>query len=171
MSPRSFNSSWTSTPTAYLVTSGGGNTAPHSGNYLNRGCFPATAGRRGVRLGLPPLSDDGGARRGLVALRFKAAARLRSPVPPSAETSSPAKAAAVLAATGCAGVMVGRHAIRNPWIFRQLRERFAGDTVFVPTLGDVREYIDRLHRATANPLAPEFARTGKLKKYLNFVAQ
>jgi len=101
----------------------------------------------------------------------RAAARLRCPVLANGEISSAAKAAAVLAATRCAGVMVGRHAIRNPWIFRQLRERFAGEPVFVPTLGDVREYIDRLHRATANPLAPEFARTGKLKKYLNFVAQ
>ena len=101
----------------------------------------------------------------------RAVARLRCPVLANGEISSAAKAAAVLAATNCAGVMVGRHAIRNPWIFRQIREHFAGEPVFAPTLGDVRDYIDRLHRATANPLAPEFARTGKLKKYLNFVAQ
>jgi len=101
----------------------------------------------------------------------RAAARLRCPVLANGEISSAAKAATVLAATRCAGVMVGRHAIRNPWIFRQLREHSAGEPVFAPTLGDVREYIDRLHRATANPAAPEFARTGKLKKYLNFIAQ
>ena len=101
----------------------------------------------------------------------RAVARLRCPVLANGEISSAAKAAAVLSATRCAGVMVGRHAIRNPWIFRQIRERFAGEPVFAPTLADVREYIDRLYRVTANPAAPEFARTGKLKKYLNFIAQ
>jgi tRNA-dihydrouridine synthase len=101
----------------------------------------------------------------------RAVARLRCPVLANGEVSSAAKAAAILKATGCAGLMVGRHAIRNPWIFRQIREHFAGETVFAPTLADVRGYIDRLHHATCNPAAPEFARTGKLKKYLNFIAQ
>ncbi len=101
----------------------------------------------------------------------RAAERLRCPVLANGEISSPAKAARVLEATRCAGLMVGRHAIRNPWIFRQLREQFAGEPVFAPTLADVREYIARLHRATANPDTPEFARTGRLKKHLNFVAQ
>jgi tRNA-dihydrouridine synthase B len=101
----------------------------------------------------------------------RAVARLRCPVLANGEISSAAKAAAVLRSTGAAGVMVGRHAIRNPWIFRQIREHFAGEPVFTPTLADVRDYIRRLHAATANPAAPEFARIGKLKKYLNFVAQ
>ena len=101
----------------------------------------------------------------------RAVACLRCPVLANGEISSAEKSAAVLRATGAAGVMVGRHAIRNPWIFRQIREHSAGEPVFAPTLADVRDYIERLHTATANPAAPEFARTGKLKKYLNFVAQ
>ena len=98
-------------------------------------------------------------------------ARLRCPVLANGEISSAAKSTTVLRATGAAGVMVGRHAIRNPWIFRQIREQAAGESIFVPTLGDVREYIDRLFRATVNPAAPELARVSRLKKYLNFVAQ
>jgi len=101
----------------------------------------------------------------------RAVARQRCPVLANGEVSSAEKAAAVLRTTGAAGVMVGRHAIRNPWIFRQIREHSAGEPVFAPTFADVRDYIERLHRATANPAAPESARTGKLKKYLNFVAQ
>lgn len=101
----------------------------------------------------------------------RAVARLRCPVLANGEISSAAKAASVIAATGAAGVMVGRHAIRNPWIFRQIREYAAGSPVFAPTLGDVREYIDRLFRATSNPAAPELARVSRLKKYLNFIAQ
>ena len=37
--------------------------------------------------------------------------------------------------TGAHGVMIGRSAIRNPWIFRQVREMQANSTVFQPTLG------------------------------------
>jgi tRNA-dihydrouridine synthase len=125
----------------------------------------------------------------------RAAARVRCPVLANGNVTSAAKAASVLAATGAAGVMIGRHAIRNPWIFRQCRERFsrAGQVapdplasasarrwiqdgapcppVFQPTLGDVREYVDRLYRETRQPEVPERAHVAKMKKYLNFVGQ
>ena len=51
---------------------------------------------------------------------------VRCPVLANGNITSADRAAAVLAGTGAAGVMLGRHAIRNPWIFRQCRERFAG---------------------------------------------
>ncbi len=49
---------------------------------------------------------------------------VRCPVLANGNITSASKAADVLASTGAAGVMIGRHAIRNPWIFRQCRERF-----------------------------------------------
>ena len=75
--------------------------------------------------------------------------------------------------------MIGRHAIRNPWIFRQCRERLVAvgavapnrPSVFQPTLADVREYIGRLYRETQAPGIPEGAHVAKMKKYLNFVGQ
>jgi tRNA-dihydrouridine synthase len=67
--------------------------------------------------------------------------------------------------------MLGRHAIRNPWIFRQCREQFAGTPTFRPTLADVREYVGRLYHATATAELPERAHVNKMKKYLNFVGQ
>jgi tRNA-dihydrouridine synthase B len=115
-----------------------------------------------------------------------AARTVRCPVLANGNVTSADKAVAVLAETGAAGVMIGRHAIRNPWIFRQCRERWssiststigggvatgAHPKVFQPTLADLREYIIRLYRETQAPGIPEAAHVAKMKKYLNFVGQ
>jgi tRNA-dihydrouridine synthase len=114
-----------------------------------------------------------------------AARTVRCPVLANGNVTSADKAAAVLAETGAAGVMIGRHAIRNPWIFRQCRERWSSMSpstistgmetgthpVFQPTLADVREYIDRLYRETRQPGIAENVHVSKMKKYLNFVGQ
>jgi tRNA-dihydrouridine synthase B len=111
--------------------------------------------------------------RGEVAYDFigHAAARSRCPVLANGYIVSAARAAAVLTQTRAAGVMIGRHAIRNPWIFRQCREQFTGQRVTPISLGDVREYIERLYRATQVPGLPERLHVNKMKKYLNFVGQ
>jgi tRNA-dihydrouridine synthase len=96
---------------------------------------------------------------------------VRCPVLANGNITSAAAAARVLAATGAAGVMIGRHAIRNPWIFRQTREVLAGAPVFSPTLADVRGYVEHLYRETRQPGVPEAAHVAKMKKYLNFVGQ
>ena len=96
---------------------------------------------------------------------------VRCPVLANGNVTSAAKAAAVLAETGAAGVMIGRHAIRNPWIFRQTRELLAGQSVTPVTLADVRNYVEHLYRETATPDCPESAHVAKMKKYLNFVGQ
>ena len=126
----------------------------------------------------------------------RAVARARCPVLANGNIVSAARATAVLAETHAAGVMIGRHAIRNPWIFRQCREQFEVERVdsnpltgasssnqrvwvnalhqpkiFRPTLADVRDYIERLYRATQAPGFPERAHVNKMKKYLNFVGQ
>jgi tRNA-dihydrouridine synthase len=125
-----------------------------------------------------------------------AARTVRCPVLANGNVTSADKAAEVLNQTGAAGVMIGRHAIRNPWIFRQTRERLAGGSIsrptaalgtigsstaagqetsppkiFQPTLADVREYVTRLYRETQTPDIPEKAHVAKMKKYLNFVGQ
>ena len=100
-----------------------------------------------------------------------AVAQARCPVLANGNVISAAKAGEVLKQTRAAGVMIGRHAIRNPWIFRQCREFFAGQPVTRVTLGDVREYIERLYRATTSPEIAEVYHVAKMKKYLNFVGQ
>lgn len=101
----------------------------------------------------------------------EAARAVPCPVLANGNITSATRAAAVLAETRAAGVMIGRHAIRNPWIFRQTRERLAGQTPFTPTLRDVRGYIEHLYRETRQPDIPEAAHVAKMKKYLNFVGQ
>lgn len=101
----------------------------------------------------------------------RAAARSRCPVLANGNVTSAATAVRVHAATGTAGVMIGRHAIRNPWIFRQCREAFSGQPVQATTLADVHDYIFRLFEATRPPGIPEVAHVNKMKKYLNFVGQ
>lgn len=93
------------------------------------------------------------------------------PVLANGNITSARTAATVRQQTGAAGLMVGRHAIRNPWIFRQIREQFRGAQVTRITLGDVRGYVDHLYRATQTPHIPERAHVNKMKKYLNFVGQ
>ncbi len=105
-----------------------------------------------------------------------AVSRVRCPVLANGNVTSAAKAATVLAGTRAAGVMIGRHAIRNPWIFRQCREQFAGPgeaapAIFRPTLADVRDYVERLYRATQTAEIAERPHVAKMKKYLNFVGQ
>jgi len=101
----------------------------------------------------------------------RAVSRTRCPVLANGNVTSWAKARAVLDATGAAGVMIGRHAIRNPWIFRQCREHVSGRMPEPIRLGQVRVYIDRLYRATASADFPEQAHVNKMKKYLNFIGQ
>src|SRR5690625_931183 len=101
----------------------------------------------------------------------RAAETVTCPVHANGNIVSARKAAEVLRETGCAGLMIGRSAIRNPWIFRQIRERMTGAEIFRPTLADVRNYIDLLYHATRTPDIPEQAHVSKMKKYLNFIGQ
>ena len=73
--------------------------------------------------------------------------------------------------TGASGLMIGRGAIRNPWIFTQIREAWTtGEVRTRPTLLDLREYIERLDRETRLPGMRDTGQVGKMKKYLNYIA-
>ncbi len=100
-----------------------------------------------------------------------AVSRVACPVLANGNVTSAARAGAILTTTAAAGVMIGRHAIRNPWIFRQCREQFSGATPARVTLADVRDYVERLYRATQAPGLLERLQVNKMKKYLNFVGQ
>jgi tRNA-dihydrouridine synthase len=99
----------------------------------------------------------------------RAVRSLSCPVLANGNVTSPARAVAVLAETGARGVMIGRHAIRNPWIFRQCRAAFSREALPEVRLSDLREYIERLYRAIYDPSAPPGINVTRLKRYLNFV--
>ncbi len=92
------------------------------------------------------------------------------PVYANGNITSAAKAEHVMQQTGAAGVMIGRHAIRNPWIFTQIREHSLGKQLTQPTLADVRLYIRRLYEMSDH-WDRERSRINHLKKYVNFIGQ
>jgi tRNA-dihydrouridine synthase B len=80
-------------------------------------------------------------------------------------------ARAQIAATGASGLMIGRGAIRNPWVFTQIREAWTTGVVTTrPTPADLRAYIDELDRETTHPGMTESGHVGKMKKYLGYIA-
>jgi nifR3 family TIM-barrel protein len=66
---------------------------------------------------------------------------LSIPVLGNGDVASPADALRMLAETGCDGVLVGRAATKNPWIFRQIAARLAGTEVEEPSIIDRRDLI------------------------------
>jgi tRNA-dihydrouridine synthase B len=101
----------------------------------------------------------------------EAVERVPCPVLANGNITSARSAIRVIEDTGAAGVMMGRHAIRNPWIFAQCRKAFAGNTVDRINLSQVYDYIARLFEAITTPGIPEIARVNRMKKFLNFVGQ
>ena len=99
----------------------------------------------------------------------KAVRNLKCPVMLNGNVSSASSALQLRGSTGAYGVMIGRSAIRNPWIFRQIRESQSGKSIFLPKLGDVYEYVDDLYLSLAKPGVEERKSVARMKKFLNFV--
>lgn len=80
---------------------------------------------------------------------------------------------AYLATTGAHGLMIGRGAIRNPWLFDQLRDLFSGRTPTEVTGRGILEYIGRLYDETALEITEfiENKHVQKMKKYLVYIVQ
>lgn len=75
---------------------------------------------------------------------------VRIPVLANGDVESPQKARAVLAYTGCDGLLIGRAAQGRPWIFREMAHYLAtGETLAPPTRFEVRrwllEHLDALY--------------------------
>jgi tRNA-dihydrouridine synthase B len=83
-----------------------------------------------------------------------------------------ADALRMLEETGCDAVMVGRPALRNPWIFRQIAELAAGREPFSPSGRDVFSHLAELHRRLVESYdGPPERLTGPLKEHLGFVCR
>jgi len=99
----------------------------------------------------------------------RAVNRLSCPVFANGNVSSPAKALDVLAQTGARGLMIGRGAIRNPWIFSQIRQLESGQAMQMPVGRDVLGYVHALFDAVASPEFSEQSHVQRVKKHLNYV--
>jgi nifR3 family TIM-barrel protein len=99
----------------------------------------------------------------------RAVEAMSCPVLANGNVSSARKAAEILEFTGARGLMIGRGAIRNPWMFDQIRQHQRGETPAVPRGREVLDYIRALYDAVCTPDVPERSQVQKMKKYLNFI--
>jgi len=99
----------------------------------------------------------------------RAAAEMPCPVLANGNLYSAQKAQEVLKVTGARGLMIGRGAIRNPWLFHQIRQYQRGQTAFVPRGHDVLAYVRALYEAVCCPGVRESAQVQKMKKYMNYL--
>ncbi len=93
------------------------------------------------------------------------------PVLANGNISSSKKAISVLNETGAHGIMIGRAAIRNPWIFDQFRDRIRNTEPKIPELAEVREYIERLYQAKLKPVIGDRHQVNFLKRFLVFIGE
>jgi tRNA-dihydrouridine synthase len=91
------------------------------------------------------------------------------PVMANGNVYSAEKADEVLALTGAHGLMIGRGAIRNPWLFDQIRAHRRGEAVFRPSGREVLAYVRALYEAVCTPGVREVSKVHKMKKYLGFI--
>ena len=99
---------------------------------------------------------------------------VKIPVIGNGDVRTPEDAAAIVAETGCDGVMIGRAAPANPWIFRQIAQYTAAGRYDRPTVEDrysmIRAYFEMLLEETeATKELPRDARlgdpVGKMKQF------
>ncbi len=86
------------------------------------------------------------------------------PVIGNGDVESADDAVRLLASTGCDGVMVGRAATRDPWIFRQIAARMGRGSFSEPTLAERCELI-RAHFETVVRREGEAAALHKLRLF------
>jgi nifR3 family TIM-barrel protein len=89
---------------------------------------------------------------------------LSIPVIGNGDVRTPDDAVRLLAATGCDGVMVGRGATINPWLFRQIAARISGGGFTEPTVADRRDLILGHFRLVAEREPSRYA-MHKLRKF------
>ncbi len=110
----------------------------------------------------------GGIRHDLIRM---AAESLPCPVLGNGNVSTPTDAETLMAKTDARGLMIGRGAVRNPWIFSQIREHFSGKPISRPTGREVLAYIHDLYETVCDPTIPEPKGVQKIKKYANFIGE
>lgn len=87
------------------------------------------------------------------------------PVVGSGDIADAADALRRMAAYGVDGVMIGRAALANPWIFRQVAQLRRGEPPFEPTLADRHEVLSRYLAMCAEEM-PERVALNMVKQFI-----
>ena len=82
-----------------------------------------------------------------------------------------ADALRMLEETGCDAVMLGRPAIRNPWIFQQIEALQQGRPAVEPTGRDIVEYLETVARAYTERLVRKHGPLGPLKEIVRWLGR
>ena len=101
----------------------------------------------------------------------RAARELKCPVLANGNVHGAAQAKQLLTETGARGLMIGRGAIRNPWLLDQIRQQLRGENIKLPTGRDVLAYIRELWENEITPGVPESAQVQRMKKFMNFIGE
>ncbi len=101
----------------------------------------------------------------------RAVQAMACPVLANGNVHAAAQAQAILEQTGARGLMIGRGAIRNPWLFAQIRQHRQGEVPTLPTGRQVLDYIRMLYEAECNPSVREAAQVQRMKKFMNFIGE
>jgi tRNA-dihydrouridine synthase len=101
----------------------------------------------------------------------RAARELPCPVLANGNVFSAAQAGDILEQTGVCGLMIGRGAIRNPWIFDQIRAARRGEVPARPTGRQVLAYLRDLWENEITPGVRELSQVQRMKKFTNFIGE
>ena len=93
------------------------------------------------------------------------------PVMANGHVHSAAQAEELLARTGARGLMIGRGAIRSPWLFNQIRQQLGGEAVTQPTGREVATYIRALWETQASFHRTEQVQCSRMKKFIYFLGE
>lgn len=97
-----------------------------------------------------------------------ARAALPCPVLANGNVGSHLDAAAVTQQTGVHGLMIGRGAIRNPWLFQQIRQHQNGEPIVLPARDELIGYVALLYDHITCTISREIDRVNRIKKHLSF---
>jgi len=91
---------------------------------------------------------------------------LKIPVIGNGDVRSPEDAVSMVAQTGCDGVMIGRCAASNPWIFRQIEQYTATGAYDQPSEADRYRMIKTYYRMLVDEETP--TALGKMKQFASW---
>ncbi len=95
-------------------------------------------------------------------------ARVRIPVLGNGDVVDVASALAMFNDTGVDGVMIGRGAIKNPWIFRQIRAHMMGEPEVVVDAAEKQAVLLRYFESIRAEFRSDKGVLGRMKKIANY---
>lgn len=93
---------------------------------------------------------------------------VKIPVIGNGDVDSPKKAEAMLQQTGCDGVMIGRAAQGNPWIFREIAAYLSDGTLLPPPDNSEKKELILRHAALQLKYKGEYTGVREMRKHLSW---